>query len=179
MTTRNRYLGEVFKRPPLIAYKRQQNLREHLIRAKVPRAPRLHQQRKQNGMKKCGTNFLACLYIKEAKSVKLNGINWKINRNVNCKSFNVIYAIICNKDNCKKTYIGETRRYLKSRLDDHRGYVNNQIDKATGSHNNQPGHSLANLQILILEQVQKRSNAYRKEREEYFIKKFNTVHSGL
>ena len=130
-------------------------------------------------MKKCGTNCLACPYTKETKSIKLNVINWKINRNVNCKSFNIIYAIICNKDNCKKTYIGETRRYLKSRLDDHCGYVNNQIDNTTGSHYNQLGQSLANLQILILEQVQKRSNAYRKEREEYFIRKFNTVHSGL
>ena len=79
----------------------------------------------------------------------------------------------------QKTYIGETKRFLKSRLDDHCGYVNNHIDTATGSHYTQPGHTLANLQVVILEQVKKRGDAYRKEREEYFIRKFDTVHSGL
>ena len=52
MTSRNKYLGDVFKRPPLIAYKRQQNFRDHLIKAKVPRAPRLYQEKRKNGMKK-------------------------------------------------------------------------------------------------------------------------------
>ena len=89
MTSRNKYLGDVFKRPPMIAYKRQPNLREHLIKAKVPKAPRLHQERRQNGMKRCGSGCLACPYIKETKSVTINGINWKINRNLSCKSFNV------------------------------------------------------------------------------------------
>ena len=179
MTCRNKYLGDVFKRPPMIAYKRQLNLREHLIKAKVPKAPRLHQERRQNAIKRCGSGCLACPYIKETKSVTINGINWKINRNLSCKSFNVIYAIICNKETCKKTYIGKTRRFLKSRLDDHRGYVNNHIDTATGSHYTQPGHTLANLQVVILEQVEKIGDAYRQEREEYFIRKFNTAHSGL
>ena len=31
----------------------------------------------------------------------------------------------------------------------------------------------------LLEQVRKSSNAYRKEREEYFIRKFNTVERGM
>ena len=70
---------------------------------------------------KCGANCLACPYINEIKSVTIIGITWKINRNLICKNFNIICGIICNKANCKKTYIGETRRLLKSCLDDHRG----------------------------------------------------------
>ena len=44
---------------------------------------------------------------------------------------------------------------------------------------NDPGHSLADLRVTILEQVKKKCILYRKEREEYFIRKFNTVHEGI
>ena len=179
MANRNKYLQDVFKRPPLIAYKRQQNLRGHLIRARVPRAPRPHPQRQVLGMKKCGNNCTACPYIREGKSIKINGIDWKINNKLNCQSYNVVYAIVCSKDSCKEVYIGETKRILKFRLDDHRGYVNNHFDNATGTHFNQPGHSLSNLQITVLQQIKKKDNAYRKEREEYLIRKFNTVYKGM
>ena len=77
-------------------------------------------------------------------------------------------------------YIGETKRILKFRIDDHRGYVSNSIDTATGSHFTQPGHSLANLQVTAIEQIKKTNdNEYRKTREEYFIRKFNTVNKGI
>ena len=95
-------------------------------------------------------------------------------------SFNIVYALKCKKENCGKTYIGETKRYLKSRLDDHRGYIVNSLtSKATGEHFTQPGHSLADLQVTVLEQVKKNNTLYRKEREEYFIRKFNTFHNGI
>ena len=42
MSSRYKYLAEVFKQPPLIAYKRQTNLKGQLIRAKVAGAERPH-----------------------------------------------------------------------------------------------------------------------------------------
>ena len=179
MTARNPYLAQVFKKPPLIAFKRQKNLRENLIRAQIPRTQERYPKRKLKYMTKCGSNCTACPYIREGKNIKINGVNWYINKKVNCQSFNVVYAICCKKDNCKQVYIGETRRIFKFRLDNHRGYVNNSLDNATGFHFNQPGHSLADLSVTVLEQVRKSSNAYRKEREEYFIRKFNTVERGM
>ena len=50
---------EVFAQPPLTAYRRQRNIRDHLIRAKVPSDPKLHPERRQRGMKKCGRNCTA------------------------------------------------------------------------------------------------------------------------
>ena len=47
------YLKEVFPEPPLIAFRRQKNIREFLIRAKVPPAPS-RPKRALPGMKKCG-----------------------------------------------------------------------------------------------------------------------------
>ena len=69
---------------------------------------------------------------------------------------------------------------LKSRLAQHRGYIRNKDDsKATGHHFNLPGHSLADLTVTIIEQVKKSDTLYRKEREEYHIRRFNTLHKGI
>ena len=76
-------------------------------------------------------------------------------------------------------YIGETKRILKFRLAEHRGYVNNDDDTATGQHFNLPGHSLSDLTVTILEKVRSNDDLYRRERERYFIRKFNTYYKGL
>jgi len=180
MTNRNKYLAEVFKKPPLIAYKRQQNLKGLLIRAKVADKKIPYPKRRKLGMKKCGYNCTMCPYVLEGKSININNVDWKINQDLHCKSFNVIYAVLCSKESCKEVYIGETKIFLKFRIDDHRGYVNNLINTATGSHFNQPGHCLGNMKITAIEQIKKKNDSeYRKEREEYFIRKFNTVYKGM
>ena len=88
MVSQDPYLSEVFTQPPLTAYKRQRNIRDHLIRAKVPSDPKLHPQRRQRGMKKCGKNCSACPFIREVKSLKMNNFEWKINQSLNCEISN-------------------------------------------------------------------------------------------
>ena len=69
---------------------------------------------------------------------------------------------------------------LKARFSDHRGYINNQvIGVTTGDHFNLPGHSLADLQVTLLEQENEEDEQYRKECEPYFKKKFDTFYSGI
>ena len=94
---------------------------------------------------------------------------------------NVVYLIECTKENCKNNiYIGETSRTLRSRLAEHRGYVTSQVtDQATGAHFNLPGHTVANMKATVIEQVKKQSDVYRKERESFFIRKFDTYYAGL
>ena len=71
-------------------------------------------------------------------------------------------------------YIGETKRMLKYRY--HCGYINNGVvSQATGAHSNVPGHSWAK----IIEQTKKNNSEYRKEREHYYIRKFNTFYRGI
>jgi hypothetical protein len=52
MISQNSYLKEVFDQPPLTAFRRQQNLRNFLIKSKVPPPPDIHQKRFLKGMKK-------------------------------------------------------------------------------------------------------------------------------
>jgi hypothetical protein len=180
MVGQDPYLSEVFTQPPLTAFRRQKNLRDHLIRAKVPSDPKPYPQRRQRGMRKCGKNCTACPYIKEVKSLNINRSAWKINQNLDCNISNCVYLIECKKEKCNMKYVGETKRILKFRLADHRGYINNFDEtQATGKHFTSPGHSLADLSIVILEKVRSSDDMYRKEREKYFIRKFNTYYQGL
>ena len=131
-------------------------------------------------MKRCGKTCSACPYIKEGKAIdKFKGTEkWKINKPVNCETRNIVYLIECLK--CSKRYIGESKRALKDRLADHRGYVSNEYTNIVmGSHFNQPGHALSHLSITIIEKQKNENEIYRKEREKYFIDKFNTHYKGL
>ena len=180
MVSRDEYLKEVFKSPPLTAYKKQRNIRDNLIRAKVADPPPKGPQRKNPGMKRCGNMCTICPYVIEGKQIKINNKKkpWTINKNVTCETRNIVYMIECLK--CKDRYIGESKRSLKARLADHRAYINNeQVNYATGAHFNKPRHQLSDLSVTILEKIRKEDDSYRKERERYFINLFNTYHKGL
>ena len=88
--------------------------------------------------------------------------------------------IECNIDTCKARYIGESERNFSTRILEHIGYIRNKdLSKSTGYHFNLPGHSVANMKAIILEKVKKRDENYRKEREHFMIRKFNTYLNGL
>jgi hypothetical protein len=180
MVNRNKYLAEVFPSPPLTAYRRQPNIRSHLIRAAVAKGPGRYPTRSQWGMKKCNKPHCnACPYVKEGKNISINGTQWRMMKKLDCNTHNIVYAIVCKKDTCKQVYLGETKRTLKSRLAEHCGYVENKDSTATGQHFNSPGHSLADLSITVIEQVKKIDLGYRKEREEHHIRRLNTLYKGL
>ena len=88
--------------------------------------------------------------------------------------------IECQKQYCKEKYIGETERELRERISEHRGYIHNKVkSQATGAHFNLPGHSLSDMKVTILEKVKSKDDLYRKERESYHIRKFNTFYRGI
>lgn len=51
--------------------------------------------------------------------------------------------------------------------------------KGTGHYFNLPCHSLANMSVTISEKVTKSDTNYRKEREHYLIRIFDTFYIGL
>ncbi len=180
MLKKDQYLAKVFPQPPMVGFRKQQNLKSYLIKAKVPPPPK-RESRNKNGMSKCGKLCAICPYVKEGKDVQINTKDiCNINQEVNCETYNCIYMIECQKDNCKLKYIGQTKRRPKERIAEHKGYITNQvITQATGAHYNLPGHSLADMRVTILEQVKYNDQFYREEREQYCINKFDTFHNGL
>ena len=121
-----------------------------------------------------------CPFVQPCKNIKATSNNKTvdINASVNCKSRNIIYCITCQK--CRLQYIGESERSIHERLSEHKAYVaNKQLSKATGAHFNLPGHSVSEMKVSILEKVHSLDPLVRKEREELFIRKFNTKYKGL
>ena len=132
-------------------------------------------------MAKCTFNCSSYPYVIQGRNVKINKRStWRINRKLSCSTFNSVYSIECQKENCTQRYIGESKRPIRNCIAVYWGYiVNKNLDKATGAHFNLPGHSLHNMKFTILEQVKNNDKNYRRKREKYLITKFNTFYKGL
>ena len=99
MITQDSHLQKVFPEPPLIVYKRQKNIGDKIIRAKVFSNKSI---RDTYGMHKCNENKCkSCEYIIEGQTIHIKNITWNIIKNVNCQSANVVYIIFCKKENCE------------------------------------------------------------------------------
>ena len=95
--TQDPRMKEIFPKPPLVAYKRPPNIKEKLIRAKVPKYSEGRPKRNIVGMKRC-QRCVICPYVKEGKVISATSNNFKveINCSVNCESENIIYLLGCN-----------------------------------------------------------------------------------
>jgi hypothetical protein len=173
------HLAETFPLPPLTAYRRPANIRDKLIRSKIPQE-QTRERRNLPGMKTCGKNCAICPYVDQSKIVKSTNSKYthNIEKAVNCTTCNIIYCITCL--HCNAQYIGESEKSLAIRFGQHKGYVRNKFfEQATGSHFNQRGHCMSDMQVLILEKIHSTDGAYRKEREKMYINLFNTSYRGM
>ena len=64
-------------------------------------------------------------------------------------------------------------------MSEHIGYTKTKmVDLDTGNHFNKAGHSIANMQITLLEKIKTNDTQFRKEREKILIRLFNTFYFG-
>ena len=118
---------------------------------------------------------IICSHVIEGNTIKNNNFTWKINKKVSCKDSNIIYLIECQKDNCKKRYVGFSTRQFSERMGEHLGHVRNKDKSQTmGEHYNLPGHSKNDMKFTIIEKVRSSDPLHGREREKIHIRKFNT-----
>ena len=178
MTKHNQHMKDVFPEPPLVANKKNKNIKDYLVRAKLPTLESNRPKRLITGMKTCGKQCPICPFINQVKTIEGNNFKWKIGKQLTCETKNIVYMIQCEK--CMKQYIGQSERSLKERISEHKGYIkNSHLEKATGAHFNERGHKIEHMKVCIIEKVNKSNEQYRKEREKFFIQKFNTYHDGI
>ena len=68
---------------------------------------------------------------------------------------------------------------MAERLSEHKGHIlNNNRKQGTGIHFNKHGH-ISNLRSTILEKIINKNPIYRKEREKYQIRKFDSYLNGI
>ena len=177
--TEDPHLAEAFPLPPMVSYRRPPNIKDKLVRSKIP-AENTRPKRKIPGMKKCVYDCLTCPYVKPGKTVEASATTFRhdIEQTVDCQTANIVYCINCDK--CREQYVGETEKTLSQRFAQHRGYVRNkQLDKATGAHFNLPGHQMSDMKVTIIEKVFSEDPQLRKARESHYIKKMNTKYKGM
>ena len=82
MVSMDPYLKEVYPEPPLVAHKRTKNIKDFVIRAKVPKPLKQRPQRIVPGMRKCGKMCHLCPYVMEDKSVRNKDFEWKLQKTI-------------------------------------------------------------------------------------------------
>ena len=132
-------LRETFVAQPIFGHRRCQNVKDMVVRAKV--AP--IEPEGSSGPQVCSTkNCKHCAVLDTSGKIcsTTTGRHYQTRINVTCKSGNLIYCLTCNI--CKYQYVGQTKRRLIDRLQEHRRYVKNRnLDTATGRHFTLPGHT--------------------------------------
>ena len=140
-------------------------------------------------IRKClDVNCVTCPYVSPGKEVKstATGETFDINSPVSCDTENIIYCITCKR--CQQQYVGQSGKGLGVRFAQHRGYVNNyfkhqeagKATQPTGEHFNSAGHQgVIDMDLKIIEKVFSKSEAVRRERESFYIKKFQVVSKGI
>ena len=73
-----------------------------------------------------------------------------------------------------------TTRKFQTRFSEHIGYIKSEkIFEPSGDHFNLPGHSLSDMEGLVLEEVKNRNPFILKARETMMIQKFDAFRFGL
>ena len=113
---------------------------------------------------RCGT----CNLIIECESyVFKNGFRFTFKQNMNCRSSNVIYAMICN--NCNEFYIGQTGNELRKRMTVHRQQIRDDNLRFLNVSNHIHSCSNGNFKILPIYKVFEGNNNSREIKENILI----------
>eukprot|EP00745_Piridium_sociabile_P026213 TRINITY_DN4169_c0_g1_i14.p1 TRINITY_DN4169_c0_g1~~TRINITY_DN4169_c0_g1_i14.p1 ORF type:complete len:390 (+),score=72.90 TRINITY_DN4169_c0_g1_i14:1655-2824(+) len=166
-------LKSVFPKPPLVAFKRDTNIKDHLVKAAVHNHP---PSTRPPGTSPCNCKGCkTCAFIDD--STKFTGPtgHFKIKSNFTCQSSDVVYILSCTL--CNKLYIGESYRSIDERFAEHLRSVRLHYDNPVGHHFNGPMHSWSHVKVAAL---WKNSSSwmYRKHMESLLISKLGTTTPG-
>ena len=156
-------------------------LRDLLVKAKLPSNLTNPHPQLPSGSFRCGKNCATCPYITDGLTIYTflsTGETRHIQSNLTCDTQNLIYMIQCNR--CNLQYIGETKRRLKDRFNEHRRTIDNPNSKSKPTTAAQhfissPNHTANDIQLIPIEKVFSNRDAIRKAREAFLILKGRTL----
>ena len=123
------------------------------------------------GSFRCGKNCATCPYISHGLTSYTffsTGETRPIKSNLTCETKNLIYMIQCNR--CNLQYIGETKRRLKDRFNEHRRSIDNPNNKSkptTAAEHflSSPNHTANDVLLIPIEKIVSNRDSIRKARE--------------
>ena len=189
----NPELKNIFKNPPMVAYRQPPNIRKLLCKSSLTKMKNISKRPTRGthtntaGWRKCSKPCPICpMTLPNSKQVtaQVTGYTHQIVDSVNCQTENCIYYWKCTKENCpdypKCEYVGKTKRKFQIRFSEHRDYAKNmKLSEPSGDHFNKPGHSVHNLKGMVLEKVKSHDPFVLRIRESRLIKLFDTFNYGL
>ena len=166
---------EAFPHRPLLAIRQPPNLRQILVRSKLPDLTH------SNSVQKCcNTKCKTCPVLDTDAAISRDNHTNHITRgNFTCKSKDVIYLIRCKHGCDNAWYIGETSQPLHIRLNGHRhDTIRSNYTKPVSEHFSSHGHSKDDMKINIL-QGPIHNTTLRRAMEQKLVDKFDTHQRGL
>lgn len=137
------------------AYRRNNNLKDWLVCAKLPSLTK----KKPLGQQQ---------FFKKLTFIRSNNNQlFKIHGEFDLNSFNCVYLISCLI--CNKKYVGETKNQLSYRLAQHIGNIKNKRDMGMPLIKHFIEHGLSNLKLSGLERNSNWTTWERKKRERFWI----------
>ncbi len=160
---------ELLKSKFLIAHRRPKNLRDMLVKSRLPTQGPINPP-------KTNCNCITCNHWIKTSTItsKSTGETFPIDTTIHCQSRNIIYMIECQK--CGLQYIGESSRTLRERYTEHRSKINKQYDVIIARHFNYPDHSINDVTITGVSKLTNNNTNQRRRREDAWIEKLRCHH---
>ena len=161
-------MRQVFREPPIVAFRRDRNLSDTLVHSKTNRVMRNDPDNSKSNCEMYG--IISASQVAGCNSGRM----YSVPSNVNCEEKNVVYAISCRI--CERVvYVGETERQLHEGMREYMRDVRLKKDKPINYHFSQMNHSHSDLKFTILEKMYSAGKIERQMHESAWIKKLHTV----
>jgi hypothetical protein len=152
-------MAELFKDPPLAAFRRPRNLKDMVVRAK------LDNPLPNGGFKTCSDARCKHSTDTDKFTSPVTGRTYKILGNMSCHTDNCVYLISCKA--CSKQYVGEPGDLLR-RINNHRSTIKTKKTKEpVGVHFNLNGHKWENMTVVVIDHNLHWTDAERKNKEKF------------
>jgi hypothetical protein len=169
--------SKTFTEKPILAHRRCPNLRDKLMKAKLPLLDPPKNMRHNMISEKTICDHRNCpipsVFSKKHTFHSSNtGRSYKKYHIGNCTTKNVISMLTCKT--CNQQYIGQTIRQFKIRIGEHLADIKHKRDTPIATHFNTVSHTVKSLKCEIIEALKgdpesDSSNLLRDRREQFWI----------
>ena len=169
---------ELFPDKPMLAFRRNRNLRDNLVRANLLKPIQTEKDRKLRRNKCVTPNCKWCQELKTSTSITCTttGCTYRGPENINCRVNNVVYILTCKQ--CNKQYIGETGRPFIERWKEHLYDIKVKRPYPVARHfNENDDHKKATFHAKILSMINgaaERATQRHKYKESRWIQTFKS-----
>ena len=182
----NSNIAPLFTDKPVIAFRRNRNLKQLLCKHKLHNnKPIIRKEKKLGRCQPClsRANNKCCKQMANTNHFnRKNGRKFNIYHNLSCESNNVIYLIECTLCNYKP-YIGKSEPATNLRINNHRSDCKKQDSIPVDQHFPTPGHNFtAHARITLIEKLENTTYMTEEEvttfletREDFWMIKLDTL----